>query len=91
MVLKAIINPNASRFNNTQNFWVKKFASLHQTFLTLFQTYMLPKYVRMENPSQYRPITCVPTLDGILALCFTNRIYEHIDDHNDLAEEQGGC
>lgn len=60
-------------------------------FLTLGMTNMLPKSAQTKDPTQYRPITCLPTLYKILTSCLTNRIYRHVELNNVLAEEQKGC
>ena len=60
-------------------------------FLTRGITFMLPKSEKTEDPSQYRPITCLPTLYKIITSCITHRITKHIDNNNILSEEQKGC
>ncbi|KAL3286677.1 hypothetical protein HHI36_001174 [Cryptolaemus montrouzieri] len=52
---------------------------------------MLPKSDRTQDPSQYRPIACLPTLYKMPTSCISNRIYKHLDDNNIFAEEQKGC
>ncbi|KAL0803287.1 hypothetical protein ABMA28_017234 [Loxostege sticticalis] len=60
-------------------------------FLTKGTTYMLPKRSNTEDPSQYRPITCLPTLYKLITSCITNKLNTHIENNNILAEEQKGC
>ncbi|KAL0883753.1 hypothetical protein ABMA27_015858 [Loxostege sticticalis] len=60
-------------------------------FLTKGITFMLPKSSKTQDPSQYRPITCLPTLYKIITSCITHRINEHIELNNILSEEQKGC
>lgn len=106
--IKSTNNWKAPGVDGIQNFWYKKFPSLHEalaqqfshvlhhpedtpTFLMRGSTYMLPKSDRTEDPSQYRPITCLPTMYKILTSCISNRIYKHVNSNNVLAEEQKGC
>ncbi|XP_063899231.1 uncharacterized protein LOC135119187 [Helicoverpa armigera] len=54
-------------------------------------TYMLPKSRHSPQPSQYRPITCLPTIYKIITSAITHKITKHIEHHNIIAEEQKGC
>ncbi|KAG6439021.1 hypothetical protein O3G_MSEX000416 [Manduca sexta] len=52
---------------------------------------MLPKNKYSPHPSQYRPITCLPTLYKIVTSVITKRISSHVEQYNIIAEEQKGC
>ena len=61
---------------------------------TLFvsgNTLLIPKNEHTEDPSCYRPITCLPSIYKILMSCITKLIQNFISDHNIIAEEQKGC
>ncbi|XP_050679442.1 uncharacterized protein LOC126975555 [Leptidea sinapis] len=89
------------------NFWYKKLFSLHKImaknitdiigkqkipdFIATGITYMLPKLQISPLPSQYRPITCLPTIYKILTLAITTKINKHVEHYNIIAEEQKGC
>ncbi|CAK1582520.1 unnamed protein product [Parnassius mnemosyne] len=60
-------------------------------FIATGITYMLPKSQYSPQPSQYRPITCLPTIYKILTSVITAKINKHIENHNIIAEEQKGC
>ncbi|XP_064076354.1 uncharacterized protein LOC135194637 [Vanessa tameamea] len=60
-------------------------------FITTGLTYMLPKNQNTHDPSQYRPITCLPTIYKIITSCITNKIVSHLEAHNVMSEEQKGC
>ncbi|KAL3273358.1 hypothetical protein HHI36_014806 [Cryptolaemus montrouzieri] len=89
------------------NFWWKYFKSTHKTIATLFQraledptsvsaqltgvTHLLPKSGDSQDPRNYRPITCLPTLYKLMTAILTMHINKHIKAHNILAYEQNGC
>ncbi|XP_039755836.1 uncharacterized protein LOC120630638 [Pararge aegeria] len=60
-------------------------------FIATGITYMLPKTKYTTQPSQYRPITCLPTIYKILTSAITTKINLHVERHNIIAEEQIGC
>ena len=69
---------------------------LHQpaktpSFLTEGITYIKPKCQQTQDPSNYRPITCLPTLYKIITAILTHKIDTHLQVHNILTEEQKGC
>lgn len=69
---------------------IKGVSSLPE-FLSKGRTFLLPKNNNTEDPSQYRPITCLPTLYKIITSVIANRIYKHLEQFNILSEEQKGC
>nr|AAA92147.1 reverse transcriptase [Bombyx mori] len=60
-------------------------------FIATGITYMIPKGDFSIEASQYRPITCLPTIYKILTTVITKKINSHIEHNNILAEEQKGC
>ncbi|KAL0867793.1 hypothetical protein ABMA27_008500 [Loxostege sticticalis] len=60
-------------------------------FVTKGLTHMLPKSQNTADPSQYRPITCLPTIYKLITSCITNKIIVHLEAHKIIAEEQKGC
>ncbi|XP_044757776.1 uncharacterized protein LOC123315935 [Coccinella septempunctata] len=61
------------------------------SFLTAGLTYMLPKGAESEDPKNYRPVTCLPTIYKLLTGVLTRHINNHVRSHNILATEQNGC
>jgi hypothetical protein len=61
------------------------------SFLTRGITYLLPKSDNTEDPSKYRPITCLSTMYKILTSIIASKIYEHIEQNSVMSEEQKGC
>ncbi|XP_030760815.1 uncharacterized protein LOC115885926 [Sitophilus oryzae] len=60
-------------------------------FLTEGITHLLPKTKNPDNPSQYRPITCLPSIYRIFSSCISSKIYTYLVTNNILHEEQKGC
>lgn len=65
--------------------------TLMPDFLTNGVTYLLPKSAITNDPSQYRPITCLPTLYKIISGILCNKIYNYLEVNNILTREQTGC
>ena len=42
-------------------------------------------------PSNYRPITCLPTLWKLMTSIISDSLYEHLEEQNILPAEQKGC
>ena len=60
-------------------------------FLVQRITYLLPKSQVCQDPSKYRPITCLCTMYKIYRGCIAEKIYNHLDADELLAEEQKEC
>jgi hypothetical protein len=54
-------------------------------------TYLKPKDSDTKNPSNYRPVTCLPTIYKIMTSCIKAIIYDHCEKLMILNEEQKGC
>ena len=90
-----------------QNFWWKKFSSLHKItaailnnlmvepnitpqWLTTGRTTLVAKKKETQDPSNYRPITCLPIIYKIHTSVITSRITHHIETNNIIPPEQKG-
>ncbi|XP_054745905.1 putative mediator of RNA polymerase II transcription subunit 24 [Anastrepha obliqua] len=62
-----------------------------QEFLTIGKTYIKPKNNETTNPSNYRPITCLPTLYKIITSTISSKIETHLTQQNVITDEQKGC
>lgn len=60
-------------------------------FLTIGKTYIKPKNNETTNPSNYRPITCLPTLYKIITSTISSKIETHLTQQNVITDEQKGC
>ena len=57
-------------------------------FLVQGITYLLPRSQDCQDPSKYRPITCLCTIYKIYTARIAGKIYKHLDTNKLLAEEQ---
>jgi len=57
-------------------------------FLVQGKTYLLPKSQDCEDPTKYRPVTCLCT---IYKIYIAEKIYKHLETNELLAEEQKEC
>lgn len=60
-------------------------------FLTVGVTTMLPKNGNLNEPKNFRPITCLPTLYKLLTSVVGLHIEQHLTNNKILATEQNGC
>ena len=60
-------------------------------YFTHGTTFLIPKGPMSDDPSKFRPITCLPTIYKILTACINRLIYSHLEEHIIIAEEQKGC
>jgi len=65
-------------------------ATILPDFLVRGITYLLPKSQDCQDPSKYRPITCLCTIYKIYTACIAEQIYKHLDTNKLLTEEQKG-
>ena len=54
------------------------------------RTTLVPKKAQTETPSNYRPITCLPTTYKILSSIMTKRMNYHLQTYELIPEEQKG-
>lgn len=107
-VISTLANWKAPGRDGIQNFWYKRFTSVHEcmasqfnkiirepeqlpSFLVTGVTYLLPKSDNTKDPSQYRPITCLPTMYKILSAAICRIVDEYLEREAILTEEQKGC
>ena len=62
-------------------------------WMTEGHTYLILKDPSKSStdPSNYRPITCLPNIWKLLTGILADKIYEHLDSNNLYPEEQKGC
>lgn len=60
------------------------------SWLTTGRTTLISKKPDTKNPSNYRPITCLPIIYKILTSIITSRMSHHIEAYNIIPPEQKG-
>lgn len=60
-------------------------------FMTEGMTYLIPKDTSVSCVSNFRPITCLPTIYKILTSVIVGKTYQHCDNNSILTVEQKGC
>lgn len=82
-----------------QNFWIKYITSVHEPlapskvpdWLIEGITYLLYKKGDINNPQNYRLITCLSVIYKLLTALIYHKIYEHCEVNGIISEEQKGC
>jgi len=54
-------------------------------------TFLIPKNGNTENPKNYRPVTCLPTIYKLITSIITRCMQKYMDDENLMPKEQKGC
>ena len=52
---------------------------------------MITKNENTENPKNYRPVTCLPTMYRLITPVLSRRMQKYIDDENLIPKERKGC
>ena len=60
-------------------------------WLTEGNTYLVAKDQNTQDPKNYRPITCLPTIYKTLTSMLANKTYSYLENFQLLPEEQKGC
>ena len=60
-------------------------------WLTTGVTFLIPKNENTENPKNYRPVICLPTINKLITSLISRRIQKYTDDENLMPKEQKGC
>ena len=88
-------------------FWLKQLTATYRHIAAIFKklieedkipewltagvTFLIPKNENTENPKNYRPVTCLPTMYKLIASVISRRMQKYIDDENLIQKEQKGC
>jgi hypothetical protein len=105
--LKTTLNWKASGRDQIVNFWLKQLTATHKHIAALFNklieedqilecltagaTFLIPKNENTDNPKNYRPVTCLPTIYKLLTSIISRRIQKYMEDENLLPKEQKWC
>jgi hypothetical protein len=53
--------------------------------------FLIPKNGNTENPENYRPVTCLPTIYKLMTSIISRHMQKYVDDENLMSDEQKGC
>jgi hypothetical protein len=54
-------------------------------------TFLIQKNENTENPKNYRPVTCLPTIYKLITSIISSRMQIYMEDENLMPKEEGGC
>jgi len=93
--------------DQTAYFWLKQLRVTHKHIAALFNKlieedqipewlmagviFLIPKNKNTENPKNYRPVTCLPTIYKLITSIISRRMQKYMDDENLMPKEQKGC
>jgi len=105
--LKTTLNWQAPGRDQIANFWLKQLTATHKHIAALFNklieeaqilewlmagvTFLIPKNKNTENPKNYRPVTCLPTIYKLITSIISRRMQKYMDDENLMPKEKKGC
>jgi hypothetical protein len=88
-------------------FWLKQLTATHKHTAALFNKlieedeiaewltagviFLIAKNENTENPKNYRPSTCLPTIYKLITSIISRRMQKCMDDENLIPKEQKGC
>ena len=88
------------------NFWLKQLTATHKHIAALFNklteedqilesltaglTFLIPTNENTENPKNYRPVTCLPTIYELMTSIISRHMQKYMDDENLMSKELQG-
>jgi len=107
VALRTMLNWKAPGRDQIAIFCFKQLTATHKHIATLFNkligedqipewlmaevTFLIPKNENTENPKNYRPVTCLPTIYKLMASIKSRRVQKYMDDENLMPKEQKRC
>jgi hypothetical protein len=104
--LRITLNWEAPGRDQIANFWLKQLTATHKRIAALFNklieedqipewltaevTFHTPKY-DIENPKNYRPVTCLPTIYKLITSIISRHTQIYMDGEKLMPKEQKGC
>jgi len=105
--LRTTLNWKVPGRDQIANFCLKQLTATHKYIAALFNkpfeedqipewlttgvTFLIPKNENTENPKNYRPVTCLPTIYKLMTYIISRRMEKYTDDKNLMLKEQKGC
>jgi hypothetical protein len=107
VALRTTLKWTAPGIDQIANFWLKQLTETHKHMVALYDklieedqtqewlmagvTFLIPKNGNTENPKNYRPVTCLPTIYKLMTSIISSRMQKYMDDGNVMPKEQKGC
>ena len=105
--LRTTLNWKAPGRDQIANFWLKQLTATHKRIAALFNklieedqipewltagvTFLVPKNEDTENPKNYTPVTCLPTIYKLITSIISRRTQKYADGEKLMPKEQKGC
>ena len=105
--LRTTLNWKAPGRDQIANFWLKQLTATHKHIAALFNElieedqipewltagviFLIPNNGNTENPKNYRPVTCLPTIYKLMTSIISRRMQKYMGDGNVMPKEQKGC
>ena len=96
------LNWKAPGRDQIPNFWLKQLTATHRHIAAIFNklieedqipewltagvTFLIPENENTENPKNYRPVTCLPTMYKLITSVISRRMQKYMDDENFIPE-----
>jgi len=104
--LRTTLNWKAPGRDQIANFWLKQLTATHKHIAALFNklteedqilesltaglTFLIPTNENTENPKNYRPVTCLPTIYELMTSIISRHMQKYMDDENLMSKELQG-
>jgi len=101
------LNWKAPGRDQIANFWLKQLTATHKHIAALFNklieedkipewltagvTFLIQKNKNTENPKNYRPMTCLPTIHKLITSIISRCMQKYMDDEILMPKEQKAC
>jgi len=105
--LRTKLNWKAPGRDQIANFWLKQLTATHKHIAVLFNklieedqilewlmagvAFLISKNGNTENPKNYRPVTCLPTIYKLMTSIISRHLQKYVDDENLMPREQKRC
>ena len=104
--LRTTLNWKAPGRDQIPHFWLKQLTATHRHIAAIFNklieedqisdwlmagvTFLIPKNENTENPKNYRPVTCLPTMYKLITSVISRHMQKYMDDEHLIPKEQKG-
>jgi len=105
--LRTKLNWKAPGRDQIRNFWLKQLTTTHRHIAAIFNKlieedkipewltagvkFLIPNNENTENPKNYRPVTCLPTMYKLITSVISRPMQKYMDDENLIPKKLKGC